>query len=35
MKKIFGHVVEFIKTFSYVVISMITRLQLGTKTWRI
>jgi len=31
MKKIFSHVIVFMKTFSYVVISMVTRLELGTK----
>jgi hypothetical protein len=31
MKKIFNHIVLSMKTFSHVVISMVSRIQLGTK----
>jgi hypothetical protein len=33
MKNIFSHIVLYMKTFSYVVIFRITRMQLGTKPW--
>jgi hypothetical protein len=35
MKKKFTRIVLFMKTFSHVVISKVTKIQLGTKTWHI
>jgi hypothetical protein len=35
MKKVINYVVLSMKTFSHLVISMVTKIRLGTKTWDI